>query len=256
MVVLHGGPAAPGSVGDLARALGAWFRVHEPWQRRADDRPLTVARHVEDLAEVAPASAVLVGHSAGAMWGLSYAAAHPGRVRGLVLIGCGTYDAASRDLFRQRMDAARGDDGRRRYELLREELAAATDETARDRILAALGDLADAAMDPDARSVPDDPDAPPVDARGHAETWADHLRLQAEGREPAAFAAYRGPVTLLQGTADPHPGDAIRDTLLPYLPQLVYEPLTGAGHSPWRSRTHGAHAISRLRHHIEAMAHR
>lgn len=254
MVVLHGGPAAPGSVGDLARALGAWSRVHEPWQRRADDRPLSVARHVEDLAAVAPASAVVVGHSAGAMWGLSYAAAHPQRVLGLVLIGCGTYDTASRDLFRQRMDAARGEDGRRRYEALRADLAATTDEATRDRILTWLGELADAAMDPDALPLADDPDTPPVDARGHAETWADHMRLQAEGAEPAAFAAYGGPVVLLQGTADPHPGEAIRDTLLPHLPQLVYEPLPGAGHCPWRSRAHGAHTVARIRHHVEAMA--
>src|SRR5437870_1846151 len=109
LVVLHGGPAAPGSVSALASALADGFRVLEPFQRRSGEVPLTVAQHVADLAAAVDAPATVIGWSWGAMLGLAFAAAHPELVRALVLIGCATFDAASRALY----DAAiheRGDD--------------------------------------------------------------------------------------------------------------------------------------------------
>ncbi|HSQ37662.1 MAG TPA: alpha/beta fold hydrolase, partial [Acidimicrobiia bacterium] len=81
----------------LARDLADGFTVLEPLQRRSGAVPSTVSRHVEDLAAVLPEGAAVVGWSWGAMLGLSFAAAHPGRVRSLALVGCGTYDEASRD---------------------------------------------------------------------------------------------------------------------------------------------------------------
>src|SRR5690349_1117429 len=54
VVVLHGGPGAPGSASGLARILARAFHVLEPLQRRSGRVPLTVSRHVEDLAVVAP----------------------------------------------------------------------------------------------------------------------------------------------------------------------------------------------------------
>jgi pimeloyl-ACP methyl ester carboxylesterase len=105
--VLHGGPGAPGSAGSLARALAEGFRVLEPLQRRRDDRPLTVARHVADLERVLPEPTALVGWSWGAMLALSFAARHPSRATSLVLVGCGTYDLQSRAVYRSRASGTR-----------------------------------------------------------------------------------------------------------------------------------------------------
>lgn len=46
----------------------------------------------------------LVGSSWGAMLRLAYAAAHPGDVPGVVLIGCGTFDAVARAQFRATLE--------------------------------------------------------------------------------------------------------------------------------------------------------
>src|SRR5437870_2762236 len=123
VVVLHGGPGAPGSAAGLARSLGSQFRVLEPLQRRSGMVPLTVARHVVDLADVAPEDAAIVGWSWGAMLALSYAAAHPDRVRSLALVACGTYDEGSRVLYRKDRDARLGAEGRARTAALRARLA-------------------------------------------------------------------------------------------------------------------------------------
>ncbi len=73
----------------------------------------------------------------------------------------------------------------------------------------------------------------PFDLKAHYETWRDMQRLQDDGTYPDAFAAIESPVLMLHGQYDPHPGKMIRDSLLPYLPQLEYHEYECCGHSPW-----------------------
>jgi pimeloyl-ACP methyl ester carboxylesterase len=196
VVVLHGGPGAPGDAGGLAHLLADPLRVLEPFQRGSSDVPLTVAQHVADLAafvaEHVTGAPVLVGHSWGAMLALEYAIEHP--VRSLVLVCSGTFDVTARAAF------------------------------LRDRDNPYV-------LDP----LPPDPlEHETLDVRANRETWDDELRLQAEGRHPAAFAAITAPVLMVHGAADPHPGRMIRDSLP--LPQLVYHELADCSHYPWRER--------------------
>jgi len=234
VVLLHGGPAAPGSLAPLGRALADDFRVLEPWQRGAGEQPLNVARHIEDLRALLASRCdgerpVLVGHSWGAMLALAFGAAHPGDVSGLALVGCGTFDEAGRDEFRQRFEAALEErpDIREALDRLR------TDETDPDRRLAAIGScIGPLYGSPDV--APDDPqDLGPCDARAHRETWDDMLRLQADGLHPAAFAAIDVPVLLLHGELDPHPGALIAESLRAHMPQLELHSWARCGHSPW-----------------------
>ena len=93
VVVVHGGPGAPGYMAPVARGLADGFRVLEPLQRGSGAVALSVARHVEDLHEVVAfcgpgARPALIGHSWGAMLVLAYAAEHAGETGGLVLVGC------------------------------------------------------------------------------------------------------------------------------------------------------------------------
>ena len=240
VVVLHGGPGAPGSAAGLARALAGEFHVLEPLQRRSGTVPVTVGQHVADLAAVAPDVATLVGWSWGAMLALSFAARRPERVRAIALVGCGTYDETSRALYRRVMDARLGRDGRLRMRQFEDALDRERDAAARDRLLIAVGELAAEAQawdrvagdEDDAHDV----DAPLADARGQTETWQDALRLQREGVEPAAFERIRVPVLMLHGNHDPHPGQMTRDVLRRFMPQLEYVGFEACGHEPWRER--------------------
>ncbi len=62
-------------------------------------------------------------------------------------------------------------------------------------------------------------------------------RLQDDGTYPKAFAAIESPVLMLHGQYDPHPGKMIRDSLLPFLPQLEYHEFERCGHSPWLEKS-------------------
>ena len=234
VMLLHGGPGAPGYMVALARDLATRYRVLEPLQRASGGEPLTVARHVADLAAVTPPGAVLVGSSWGAMLALSFAARHPASARGLALVGCGTYDTSSRKSFQDTLDRRLGPEGVKRIDELRATLDAAVQPEEADRILATLAGLLIKAqcVDP----VVSGWDVTRHDARGHLETWTDVLRLQHARIEPGAFAAIKEPVIMIHGSDDPHPGPSTRDTLLPYLPQLEYVELDRCGHLPWVER--------------------
>lgn len=232
VIVVHGGPGAPGCAQGLAWPLMQRFRVLEPFQRRRCDQPLTVAIHIADLAaliadqqEQRPA---LVGHSWGAMLVLALAAAHPELVGPLVLVGCGTFDEQARSVFHQTTAERLGPEGRARLASLEEDYP---DE---EECFAALGALYGAVYEYDAEPSPTNPE--PVDCLGGEETWHDMLRLQAEGLYPQSFSAITSPVLMLHGDWDPHPGPLIRDGLKPYIPELEYLELPLCGHEPWRER--------------------
>jgi pimeloyl-ACP methyl ester carboxylesterase len=232
VILLHGGPGAPGYLAPVARALADSFQVLEPWQRGSGDKRLTVARHVADLhALIARGGGVrptLAGHSWGAMLALAYAAAHPGHVAALVLIGCGTFDVVARERM-QELRAQRMDDiMRQRLEHLPEEFP---DVNERLRVRGNLSLVLDS-YEPITREL----ELGPCDARAHQESWQDMLRLQEEGVYPAAFAAITAPVLMLHGAVDPHPGPLIRASLTPYLPQLEYREWERCGHYPWLER--------------------
>ena len=243
VVVLHGGPAAVGSAAPLARGLADAFRVLEPWQRGSGPEPLTVARHVEDLHELVVsrcegARPALVGESWGAMLALAYAAAHPDSAGPLVLVGCGTFDPAARARLGETLDQRMDDDLRRRMERLPDEFPD-PGEQMRKRYELIESLYTYEAIDSD--NAPGPPE--PLDIRAHEETWADMVRLQETGGCPgaypaafAAFAAIRSPVLMLHGTYDPHPGEMIRASLEPVMPQLEYRQWDRCGHSPWREK--------------------
>lgn len=232
VVVLHGGPGAPGSAGELSRALGRHCRVLEPFQRRADDRALTVARHVVDLRafitlHCGPELPVLVGHSWGAMLALAFAAECPRAVRALALVGGGTWDLEARAAMARTVDERMTPSVRARLEAL----SAAEGDDALTRSGEIIAGVYGVDLLPR-----EGPGLVAGDARGHRETWQDMIRLQEEGVYPAAFTAISCPVQMLHGLQDPHPAETIRDSLRPWLPQLTWRFFDRCGHEPWRER--------------------
>lgn len=103
-----------------------------------------------------------------------------------------------------------------------------------DRRLAAYGDLLSPLYNYD--PLPGVLEFDACDDRANKETWADMLRLQADGTYPAAFAAIESPALMLHGAFDPHPGAMIRASLEPHLPQLEYVEWERCGHDPWTER--------------------
>ena len=250
VVLLHGGPGTPGYMAPVARELSDSFRVFEPLQRTSDDGPLSMQRHVDDLGDVIASccpdiSPVLIGHSWGAMLALAYSACFPDTVHGIVLVGCGTFDAASRvalqTTLKQRTTAGLN-------QKLRRVTRGVTDPDVRLCVLARLLEPL-YTYDP----LPAEDETEDYDSRGQEQTWNDMLRLQGEGVYPQAFGAIQSPVLMLHGSWDPHPGRMTFHTLSAYMPQLRYVELRDCGHYPWRERLAGAEFYSRLRRWLNSL---
>ena len=235
VVVLHGGPAARGNAAPIAEGLADRFRVLEPLQRGSGGQPLTVRRHIRDLYEVVTSCTggrpALVGESWGAMLALAYAAEHPGNAGPVVLVGCGTFDTASRRELKRRLD--RRVDAKTRAELERLEAAELTPGERLRRQYRLLLPLYSCDPVPGAEAAGP---GPGFDMQAHRETWSDMERLQKQGVYPAAFAAIRSPVLMIHGDCDPHPGRQTFETLRRTLPHLEYCELHHCGHSPWTER--------------------
>jgi pimeloyl-ACP methyl ester carboxylesterase len=206
------------------------FRVLEPFQRGSGGEPLTVARHVADLAQLIESEGAgerpaLVGSSWGAMLALAFAAERPDLAGPLVLVGCGTFDVGARVRMQEIIDARMSQEVRQRLASLAEEYADADRELrARARLILPLYSC---------ELASEELELGDCDARAHDETWDDMLRLQQEGVYPAAFSASRGPAIMLHGAMDPHPGRMILASLKPYIPQLEYREWERCGHYPW-----------------------
>ena len=230
VLVLHGGPGAPGYMAPVARGLADSFRVLEPFQRRSGAEPLRVADHIEDLRELvesrgAGAQPALVGSSWGAMLALAFAATHPGLAGPLVLIGCGAFDPTARARMEAIIEERVGDALRRRIEHLSEEFPDP------DQRLRVKSDLILPLYSYEL--VTTDLELEKCDARANEETWADMVRLQEQGVYPARFSAIGGPVLMLHGAVDPHPGRMILASLERYVPQIEYREWEHCGHYPW-----------------------
>ncbi|MBI4469697.1 MAG: alpha/beta hydrolase [Acidobacteria bacterium] len=230
VIVLHGGPGAAGYMAPVARGLSDRFRVLEPLQRGSGEEPLSVASHVADLHDIVRKRCrgirpALVGHSWGAMLALAYAAAHPGDVSALALIGCGTFDPASRGRMRDQIEKRMPESLRYHIEHLMEEVSDP------DERLKRVGGLTLPLYSYEL--VTSILEVESCDARAQQETWEDMIRLQEVGVYPAAFTSIKVPVLMLHGAADPHPGRMIHAVLQRYLPQLEYREWELCGHYPW-----------------------
>ncbi len=195
-----------------------------------------MARHVEDLHSLitglgATSPPALVGHSWGAMLALCYAAAHPDSAGPIVLVGCGTFDPASKarmkEILHDRTDP-------RLWERLAE-LAASTNDAA-ELHMRRLKLTRDLSVYERAEPWPEKEEYEPFDVRAHEQTWSDMMRLQANGTYPSAFTGITSDVLMLHGSYDPHPGRMIHESLQPFIRRLEYQELDRCGHSPWLER--------------------
>jgi len=234
LIVLHGGPGAPGYMAPLARKLAGCFQVLEPFQRVSDHESLTVSLHVSDLHEIVEtycgnSPPAIVGHSWGAMLALAYAAAHPKHARLLALIGCGTFDIDARKQFKKTCEQRMNESFEKSLNRLSEEY---TDPNEK---LKAMGALIRRIDSFDLINHKDETEI--CDAKGHEETWSDMLRLQEDGKYPSAFEAIQSPAILLHGAYDPHPGQLILNSLKFYMPHLEYHEWERCGHYPWLEKS-------------------
>jgi len=184
------------------------------------------------------------------MLALSYTVAHPEHVRGIALVGCGTYDPESREHYQRVMGDRQTAEQRDQVDRLQQAMEGVSGPE-RDALFGKLGVIAGRIQS--IELIGEEESGLPADAKGYDETWEDVKRLQRDGIEPQAFTAITAPAILIQGDCDPHPGRLIYARLHEYIPQLTFSEIADCGHTLWQERA-GRPFLDRLTSWLSATA--
>jgi pimeloyl-ACP methyl ester carboxylesterase len=232
VVVVHGGPGAPGSAAGLARAISSTRGVLEPWQSaRSVDALVEELRDQVDRDATVPV--VLIGHSWGAWLALLFAARFPDRVRRLVLVGCPPFSARDARAVRRARRERLGPSGWREFRATERRLSPGQGG-GRTQDLRRLGELSEVADSIELRFP--DSSVTRLDPKAYRVVWSEASELRRTGGLLRRVRGVTAPILLLHGRDDPHPSQSVVRTLRRLgLPVRVVL-LERCGHEPWRER--------------------
>jgi pimeloyl-ACP methyl ester carboxylesterase len=237
VLLLHGGPGLSYEyLEGLGEELGTGFRVAAFQQRGLApstlEGPFTIAQAIEDVIAVLDglgwSQAVLVGHSWGGHLVFRVAAAHPGRLRGVLAVDpIGVIGDGGTAAFEAEMSARTPKEGRDRAQELDDR--AMSGEGSADDGLVGL-----AIMWPAYFADPDNaPPMPPV--RMSVEAYSGLAGEMSDRLEQVAAALGTGivPYGVVAGAASPIPWGQAARTTVELSPRAFLTIVPAAGHFPW-----------------------
>jgi len=232
VVVIHGGPGAPGEMAPVARELAKNHGVMEPLQTAS-----TLQGQVHELAATlernAHLPATLIGHSWGAMLSYALAAQHPLLVKTLILVSCGVFE----DKYAEHIT------GTRLSRLTEGEMRAVDslsrtlddpNATQKNQAFAALSKYISKADSYD--PLPSESDIIECQYDIYLSVWKDAQEMRTSGRLIALGRQIRCPVVAIHGDYDPHPAAGVRVPLSSVLKDFRFILLEKCGHYPWLER--------------------
>jgi len=232
VVVVHGGPGAPGEVAPIAREISSVTGVLEPFQTET-----TLEGQIQELrlalAELGRTPVTLVGFSWGAFLSWMVASRHPELVKKLILISSPPFEeryAAS--ITKHRLNRLKLQDKAEAQSLL--DPLGNPSSGDKNQMLARLGVLLTHA---------DAFDAVPGEGEGfHCQydvfhgVWDEANELRRNRILIQMAKSIRCPVVAIHGDWDPHPGDGVTIPLSRELQDFRFILLEKCGHRPWTER--------------------
>jgi pimeloyl-ACP methyl ester carboxylesterase len=232
IVVVHGGPGAPGEMAPVARELISVAGVLEPLQTRK-----SVEGQVQELHDVIKAHGALpvklIGYSWGAWLSFILTARYPSLVQKLILIGSGAFEAQyAENIVADRLSRLTEEE---RIEAL--VLAEILDNPAtaqKNTPMARLGELF-AKADTYA-PLPQNSELLEFNEEINRLVWAEAKQLRISGELLSLGKEIICPVVAIHGDYDPHLAEGVREPLSRVLKDFRFILLEKCGHEPWLER--------------------
>jgi pimeloyl-ACP methyl ester carboxylesterase len=232
VVVVHGGPGAPGEMAPVARELSTVKSVLEPFQTGT-----TVEEQVQELRSVlledSKAPVTLVGFSWGAFLSWMVAARYPGLVGKLILISSPPFeDQYAASVTKFRLNRLKSQE-RTEVETLMKDLEkpAVADKNA---IMTRLGSLLARTDAFDA--MPSEDAVFPCQYEIFRDVWYEASELRRNKSLISMAASIACPVVAIHGDWDPHPAEGVAVPLSRELKNFRFVLLEKCGHRPWIER--------------------
>ena len=246
VVLVHGGPGAPGELTLLADELSTLTSILEPFQTKLTIEAL-VGELDEQISRHAEIPVTLVGHSWGAWLSFLYTAGYPDKVKKLILVSSGPFDPfyASNIIS---MRSKRLTDKNRKKLFSWIERLDEPEEQNKDDLFRQVGELINRAdaFDPIQGLNP----KVHYDYNMYYQVWNEAQDLRNSGALLNAASGISCPVVAIHGDYDPHPAEGIRKPLTTGLQDFKFYLLRNCGHHPWEEKLSRDTFLSILSEHI------
>jgi pimeloyl-ACP methyl ester carboxylesterase len=233
VVVVHGGPGAPGSMAPVARELSKHYGVVEHIESVT-----TVYGQVSELYEALQGKcdlpATLIGHSWGAWLSVIFAARYPGMVKKLILVGSGPFEEKYAAKIMETRLGRLSEEERHQVGVLVETLNSPgiRNKTA---LLSLFGELMSKADGYDL--LPGgEKDVIEFQETVYQDVWNEAQQMRLSGGLLALAKQVRCPVVAIHGDYDPHPAEGVEEPLRGAVRDFRFILLEKCGHEPWKER--------------------
>ncbi len=230
VVVVHGGPGAPGEMKPVAKELSKSFGVLEPLQS-AD----TIAGQIKELRAQIERNAKppvdLLGYSWGAWLSYLLAAKYAKLVKKLILISSGPFEKNyAENIMDTRMNRLSVEE-KKKVQII---LKALQSRKSKDVVLKEFGMLMHKAdsFDPINTFVEQTVFQPKI----YEKIWGKANDLRSSGKLLEMGKNIECPVIAIHGDYDPHPAEGVREPLSRSLRNFRFIPLKYCGHTPWKEK--------------------
>ena len=230
VVMLHGGPGAPGSMQEPAVLLSSKTGILEPLLASPSITGQTDGLY-EIIMQHCHPPVILIGHSWGAWLAFLFAAKYPGLAKKLILIGAGSFEPQYNEnlmkIRSDRLSEKENDEATILSALVNQGIASDSDF----RRFGELMSKADS-YDCDALEKGTLKFYPEV----YQAVWKEAEKIRKSGELLAMGGKIACPVVAIHGMDDPHPAEGVEKPLKKVLHDFRFIALEKCGHYPWRER--------------------
>ena len=244
IILLHGGPGAPGSLSSLGKMLSEEYGLIEHLQESDSiDGQIKEIKEIYDTHDKEPF--IIIGHSWGAWLGYLFAAKHSECVNKLILMGAGPFESKYINEMNETRENRFTDEDR---EILSKQWEVLKNGTSEEKKKEAFGVMGKVMSRIDCYRVFDD--IKEEEITEYKPQAFFKLMDEANSMRKSGELLYKGKdikchVTAIHGDYDPHPYKGVEDTLSNVITDFNMVLIEKCGHYPWKE-VHGRNQFLEL----------
>jgi pimeloyl-ACP methyl ester carboxylesterase len=228
IILVHGGPGAPGSLYPLAKELANSFSLVEAFQsQKSIDGQVEELKNI--LIESCQTPVCVLGHSWGAWLSSLLASRYPELVDKLILISAASFEQKYfNDLLQNRLRKILSNES---PELQKEWKKLTTKTRFNDDEFQRLGKLMTKADT--YQPISQNSYVSNYQSEVFHSIWKEAEELRASGQLMEEVSKIKCRLCVIHGTFDSHPWQGVKHPLEKYFPKLDFHLLDKCGHEPW-----------------------
>jgi pimeloyl-ACP methyl ester carboxylesterase len=229
VVVIHGGPGAPGEMAPVAEELSSNYGILEPLQTKD-----SIDEQVEELKSMLDENSskpiILLGWSWGAWLTFIFTAKYPTYVKKLILVGSGPFEENyAKEIMVTRLSRLTEDEKTKLNSLMESLNNSSSKNT--EILMKDFGRLMSKADS--YQPISHDNTVTEFQLDIYKKVWSEASELRKSGKLIEYAKDIQCPVVAIHGDYDPHPSDGVKIPLSKKIKDFKFVLLKNCGHHPW-----------------------